>query len=961
MHRVPATLAVALSALLSAATVLGAQVSPTGSIRGIVVDEQGAAVPGVTVTAASPTVPGIFAATTDAAGEYRLADLPPGDYTVIGELTGFARVVRTPVAVRTGLNLVVSLTMTVGAIDETVQVRGETPLLETSTATRSVNISGELLRATPLSERREWYSALALAPGVTTAEWVNNDKLFYVHGADPSANVIQIDGADVTTAARSGVSYVSLNTDAIDDIQIKTAGVDASAPLGLGGIINIATASGTNTIKGAFTVFGQPLAWNDSNTPGGTSSTVEQLQIDASGGAPVKKDRLWAFGAYRFSDIRTGVSRTAAELDALRALVPGYAPFDNENRAHFWFAKLTAKVSAGHQLFGFYQEDTNPVLVATPTAAHPFEEATGGSSASVRATSVWTSRITTRVAASYNDKRRRVDDTGIAGPLHRIYRGTLLSSGRLTGNGALVIAGNPVQSELTQPNRKIVVSADATIAMPSSFGSHDLQAGVYLVPAIHNGNHNRYINDGFNLEESVLRDPASLAGGIVPFHRTIMNGRELTSFRQRGRDAAVYIQDAWRPLTRLTLNAGIRIDRIVVRDLVFGVETQRSVDVGPRLGVNYAVTADGRQVVRGHWVRVHDQPGIVTTVGSLSVGQQDLYDLDLNGTFETVFVTPPTFGVTANRVIDPDLHQPFADEAGAGYAVQLPGGIGAGADVVQRRYRDRPTSVETNGVYDGSVFAGYADEAFNEIFKGTNNRWNSPVYRSLELTLTKRSARVQALASLVRQWRHMDGTWQPHDPASFIQPSAFANDRGIGSTTGTTSAATDANSLSGTHMTQRSTASAQWQDYAWRSGLVVNAPWGVSLATNYTFQSGIWSGPIVTRLSAADPAFGPATVRLSNGRVVSNPLATLIRFANPTRGDRQLRTPRFHAWNVRVGRRFGFRAAKVDASLDFFNLTNNDADLGFQSGANQTYNSLYGTTTFRQLPRSAQVTVRTTF
>jgi hypothetical protein len=957
MHRVSATLAFVLSSVV----VLAAQSSPTGSIRGGVVDEHGAAVPGVVVTATSPTVPGLFAATTDAEGQYRLADLPPGDYTVTGELAGFARVVRSPIAVRTGLNLVVSLTMTVGAIDETVQVRGETPLLETSQATRAVNISGELLRATPLSERREWYSALALAPGVTTAEWVNNEKLFYVHGADPSANVVQIDGADVTNAARSGVSYLSLNTDAIDDIQIKTAGVDASAPLGLGGIINIATASGTNTIKGAVTVFGQPLAWNGSNTPGGTSSTVEQLQIDASGGAPLKKDRVWAFGAYRFADIKTGVSRTPAELEALRALVSNYAPFDNENRGHFWFAKLTARVSAGHQVFGFYQEDTNPVLVASPTAAHPFEEATGGSSASLRINSAWSGRITTRVAASYNDKRRQVDDTGIDGPLHRIFRGTLLSSGRLTGNGVLVLAGNPIQAELTQPNRKVVLAVDSTILMPAAFGSHELQTGVYLVPAIHSGNRNRYINDGFNLEESVLRDPSSFTAGIVPFHRTIMSGRELTSFLQRGRDAAAYVQDAWRPHSRLTLNAGVRIDRIVVRDLVFGVETQRSVDVGPRFGVNYALTSDGRQVARAHWVRVHDQPGIVTTVGSLSVGQQDLYDLDLNGTFETVFVTPPTFGLTANRVVDPTLHQPFIDEAGAGYGLQLPGGVGTGVDFVQRRYRHRPTSVETNGVYDGSVFTGYADETFNEIFMGTNNRWNSPVYRSLELTVTKRSTRVQALASLVRQWRHMDGTWQPHDPASYIQPSAFANNRGIGSTTGTTSAATDANSLSGTHMTQRSTASAQWQDYAIRSGLVVTARWGISLATNYTFQSGIWSGPVVTRLNAADPAFGPATVRLSNGRVVSNPLATTIRFANPTRGDNQLRTPRFQAWNVRVGRRFVLRSAKIDASLDLFNLTNNDADLGFQSGANQTYNSLYGTMTFRQLPRSAQITVRTTF
>ena len=953
-------LALIVAAVTSAPTVR-AQTTAGGSIRGVVTDEQGGSIPGVLITATSTSVPGLFTATTDLEGQYRLTELPPGDYTILAELPGFAKVARGPVAVRSGINLVASLTMKVGAFDEMVHVTGDTPILETQNAVRSVNVSGELLRATPLSERREWYSALALAPGVTTAEWVNNEKLIYVHGADQAANVVQIDGADVTNASRSGVSYVNLNTDAIDDIQIKTAGIDASSPLGLGGIINIATASGTNTLKGAVTVFGQPLAWNGSNNPGGTSSTVEQLQIDVSGGAPIVKDKLWAYGAYRYSDMTTGVSRTPAELDALRAIIPGYTPFDSENRAHFWFAKVTARLTPSHQIFGFYQEDTNPVLTATPTAEFRSGESTGGSAASFRVNSAWSGRFTTRFAASFNDKRRETDDLGIAGPLRRVFRSTIPSSGRLTGNGSIVLAGNPLTSELTQPNRKSVISFDATLVAPGGLGSHELQSGVYVVPAQHQGNHNRYVNGGFNQEEFVLRDPASLTSGLMPFHRVVMNGPELTTFRQRARDLAFYVQDAWRPTTRLTINAGVRVDRITVRDLIFDVDTQRSTDVGPRFGVNYALTSDARQVVRAHWVRVHDQAGLVTNVGSTTIGQQDLYDLDLNGAFETTFVTPPTLTITANRVIDPGLHQPFVTEAGAAYAIQLPAGFGAGVDVVQRHYRDRPTLVETNGKYQGDVFVGYADEAFNEIFKATNNHWNSPVYRSLEFSVTRRSARTQLIASLVRQWRHIEGTWQPNDPASFITPASFASDAGIGSTTGTTSAATDANSLSGTHMTQRATASAQWQDYAFRSGLVYDAPWGLSFATNYTFQSGIWSGPIVSRLAAPDPAFGPPTVTLSNGRVVSNPLATTIRFAHPTRGEGQLNTPPLHVWNVRAGRRFAWRSARFDASFDVFNLTNHDADLSFQSGANQTYNSLYGTMTFRQLPRSAQFTLRTTF
>jgi hypothetical protein len=422
------------------------------------------------------------------------------------------------------------------------------------------------------------------------------------------------------------------------------------------------------------------------------------------------------------------------------------------------------------------------------------------------------------------------------------------------------------------------------------------------------------------------------------------------------------VQDALRPTARLTINAGVRVDRVSWRDRLFNVTSQRSTMVGPRFGLNYALTADGRSVLRAHWVRVHDQPATMApSVGATALGQRDLYDLNLDGTFETVFVTPPTFAVTAGRTLDPDLHQPFAQEWGTGFTRQLGGSVSVGIDLLHREFRDRPGLVETNGRYEGQVFRGYVDEAFNETYRVTNNTWNWPVYTSLELTATKRTARLQGIASYVRQWRHMGGTWQPHDPASFIQPSTFENNRGIGNATGQTAAPTDANSLSGTHMTQRSTASAQWQDHAVRAGITYSGPWALLLATHYTFQSGAWSGPIVTRLATPDPSFGPATVTLSNGRVVTNPLATVIRFAYPNRGEGQLRTPHFHTWNVRVGRRFSAGRITWDGAFDLFNATNNGADLGFQSGANQTYSPLFGVTMFRQLPRSGQVTLRMTF
>lgn len=938
-----------------------AQTTASGGVGGTATDTQGAVLPGVAVSIASADPPVARTATTDSGGTYIFVDLPPGAYALTAELAGFARVVQAPVIVRAGTTLKVDLEMTVGAVTETVEVTQEAPLLESLRASQAVNISGELLRGVPLSERREWFGALLLAPGVTTAQWVNNETLVSVHGADSSANIVQVDGADMSASLTSGVGYISLNTDAVEDIQVKTAGIDASAPLGVGGIVNIAVNGGTNQLKAAATVFVQPLAWNASNSPGGSSSTVDQKLVDLSAGGPIAKDNVWAFGSYRHVDAASGVSRTPTQIATLQALAPGYTPLGNTNVAQYTLVKINARLSAAHQLEGFYEYDTNPVTFTEATAQFSRAQATGGNGASVRLLSIWSDRLTTRLGASFNDKRRDGRDPQIPGPDQIVYQSTIVSAGRLVGNGRIASLQSPVTAWNGQPNSKLTLSLDATLVTNDRTGLHEIQTGLYAQPRTHLGLTTSYVNGGYMLEEAVLRVPGAVGSGIVPFHRVVLDGNTLTNARRVGHDYAVYVQDAWRPSPRLTINAGVRVDRIEWDDVLFGVTSENATAVGPRFGVNYSLTADTRHVARAHWVRVHDQPSqTATSVGTASLGQHDLYDLNLDGTFETGFFTPATTTVTPGRTIDPDFHQPFVDEWGAGYSQQFNGRVTANVDFVRRGYRDRPTLLETNGVYTGNVFVGYANPSFNQIYQLTNNRWNTPIYTSLELSLTKRTNRVQALASYARQWRHIDGTWQPNDPASFVQPGAFDNDRGIGSPTGSTSSPDDANSLSGINMTQAATASAQWQDHVVRAGAAVNGPWRTLLAANYTFQSGAWSGPIVTQV-APNPAFGPATVILSNGRAVSNPLATAFRFAFATRGEGQLRTPVLHVLSVRVGRQIAIGRLNADAALDLFNLTNSGADLSFQLGASQTFNPLYGATQYRQLPRSAQAVLRIAF
>src|SRR5919106_618734 len=122
---------------------------PTGTIAGRVTDQNGLVVPGATVTATSPNLQGSRIVVTSAFGDYAVSLLPPGDYTVIFELTGFQRVTRT-VAVAPTQTVPLDISLMVGGVTETVTVIGNAaPFVQTATV--ATNYRQELLQTLPSS------------------------------------------------------------------------------------------------------------------------------------------------------------------------------------------------------------------------------------------------------------------------------------------------------------------------------------------------------------------------------------------------------------------------------------------------------------------------------------------------------------------------------------------------------------------------------------------------------------------------------------------------------------------------------------------------------------------------------------------------------------------------------------------------------------------------------------------
>lgn len=499
--------------ILAAAVPASAQISAGGSVRGTVKDEQGGVLPGVTITARSAAIPKPVVTVSDSQGQYRLLDLQPGTYTLTAELQGFSKVERPGVEVRAALNLEVDVAMKVGALTETVQVTADTPMLEVQKPVQAVNISGEMQRQLPLTSKRDWYNFLEVTPSVTNRSVdQSGGQVYMLRGSGIEGHVFQLDGADVGSFRQSRADYIQLSTDAIQDVQVKTGAIDASAPIGVGVVVNVATQTGTNTLHGAAGMILTPKSWNGNNADaGGSTATNELFQPDMSLGGPILKDKVFFFGAYRYSRQTLGIARDAQQVAYLEALQPNFEPFDNENRFHYGYFKGTAQFTSNQQLVAFVQNDMSPQDANWYYNGSRFERTSyGGKAFGVRLASVWNNNLTTKLAWAYNDKSLTRDESTFEGyqnpgPSVQVYSTTAVSGGNLSGAGLVAALNNTVNWTMS-PTSKYTVQGDATYYKSGWAGSHELQTGFFLQPNNRNRNEVKYPNGGANLEEGVLRN-----------------------------------------------------------------------------------------------------------------------------------------------------------------------------------------------------------------------------------------------------------------------------------------------------------------------------------------------------------------------------------------------------------------------------------------------------------------------
>jgi hypothetical protein len=306
--------ALALVLGMFAASGAAAQVQ-SGNISGTVTDEQGAVLPGVVVNLTSTDRTATFATGPD--GRYRFLALPPGQYSVSFELPGFRTIVREQIEVRVGQNVELPVQMSVAAVQETVTVTGESPLIDTRAMGTSTNFTQDELARVPNS--RDPWALLRTVPGVMldrvniAGNETGQQSEFVGKGATRFQSTWTLDGVVITDMAATGASPTYFDYDAFDEIQISTGGQDIRQPTGGVGL-NFVVKRGTNQFRGTGRGYFTNDALEASNVPdelkqrGITPATADHNdQISDVGfdiGGPIRRDRAWFWGSITRQDIR---------------------------------------------------------------------------------------------------------------------------------------------------------------------------------------------------------------------------------------------------------------------------------------------------------------------------------------------------------------------------------------------------------------------------------------------------------------------------------------------------------------------------------------------------------------------------------------------------------------------------------------------------------------------------------
>lgn len=718
----------------------------TGNIYGTIVDNTGAAIPGVTVTLTGGGAPRVAVTETD--GGFRFPNLSPGRYTLKGELAGFGSVVRNNVEVNIGRNSELTLTLS-PALEQTITVTAETPLLDTRRTGTGATVTQVELEQIP-SARDPW-TVLQSVPGVLV-DRINvggnesgQQSNYTAKGSSGDQNTWNIDGVAVTDMSATGSSNFYYNFDSVEEMQVTTGGTDPR--IATPGVqLNLVMKRGTNELNGSGRYF-----WTDNEFQEDATVPTEAeaylaraneinniTDMGLEVGGPIWKDRIWLWGAYGENQI----DLYTAQNRAADGTVSGVTSDDTTLKS--FSGKLNGQILSNNSAVLFY--DDSDKLKAGRGVGPTREPETGWNQSGIGGTptSIW-----------------KFEDTHIFSPS---FYATGLYSKIKAGFQLTPVGGRDIEAYRDEAGTYHRSYYHYETERPQEQYRGDMST------FFDTGSLNHELKFGFGYRDAPVNSLTAFPG----------NGTH-AQFRSRNRPAFAIITRAGQAafktdysdlyvgdtilLGNLTLQAGLRYDlqhgsntASTIEASTFAPELLPAINfpgdaeelewasISPRIGMTYSFGSTRRTLIRGGYNRYVDQMGTSVVGRANPLAFSGLYyiftdanndksvqrsEVDFSRLINFYGLDPDNPGsVSSPYRVDYDMEVPSTDEFILGVEHELMPEFTIGMNYTHRTQQDQlwMRFEKTKGAGD---FYTAADYVLVDTLTGTTpggESYSSPVY-----------------------------------------------------------------------------------------------------------------------------------------------------------------------------------------------------------------------------------------
>jgi len=789
------------------ATVVAQTGQNFGELVGRALDDQGAILPGVTVTLTGPALMGAPTATTNERGMYRFPAVPTGTYALTFELSGFAKLVRTGIEVPIRQTITVDGQLKVATVQETVTVKGESPVVDVENAKIGARLDNQTLQSVPTS--RSIFGAATVLPGMVMQRQdpaglnAATSTGMIAHGA--GTYNLNYFGVTADTPQNYGSMYY-MDYNSAAEISVDTAAMGADIGGGGGANINIIPKSGSNRMKGSlyYSGTGKRFAGNnvdeDLRAQGITAGTrlLKLNDINGDAGGPVVKDRLWWFGSAR--------DYTTFEQ------VIGF-PKDFKSNLRNYTARVNTEITKGNQISGFwtYNKKQQPNRNAGLTQPNPIgtiHQESPKNLFNVNWTSVMSQTRFLEVSSTYfhmhwpslfSDEFYALPENQRTPTMQNLTTGIFFNGPEPTGERRR-------DAYRYQTNVAFTQYIDGLLR-----ATHQMKVGFE--------NWYGWGSDGFDIFQDTRLQFRNDANGVAQPSQILAYNTPLVQ-KTDMRNFAAFVQDR-ASYSRVTLNLGLRwsfYDGYLPEQTGGGgrwypLTTYPRLDAGfnwntlaPRTSLTWKVTDDGRNVAKASYSRYYEvmytgEFADVINPNTINTGGLATYkwfgDLNGNGTVDSGEYDPVPLSTVQPKLnsIDPHLRDPKTDEFTLGYQRELRPNLAFTASWVQRWFNDATVDTEV-----GIPVTGYTPQTFNDpgpdnlvntaddrpitlynvmsAYRGQNVTFHTNFpgtqrYKGLELGITKRlTDRWQVMGSYV--WSRLDGDLvvDPNNPNQTIPTNA---------------------------------------------------------------------------------------------------------------------------------------------------------------------------------------------